>query len=147
MSSEFCDGTHETTPAWLQRLANGRNRVRVFPDPRTGVIQIEWRENRHRITRSLRHRDWNRAKMQADEVASAKRKFASDLMDQTLKVLCELGGWKTAQAVLRCYQRADHARLRKALESTVPGLSPEQVSEHETANIALPFSVNGFVSI
>ena len=23
----------------------GRNRVRVFPDPKTGLFQIEWREN------------------------------------------------------------------------------------------------------
>ena len=23
----------------------GRNRVRVFPDPKTGLLQIEWREN------------------------------------------------------------------------------------------------------
>ena len=22
----------------------GRNRVRVFPDPKTGILQIEWRE-------------------------------------------------------------------------------------------------------
>ena len=43
-------------------------------------------------------------------------KFASDLMDQPLKVLCELGGWKNAQTVLNCYQRADQGRLRKALE-------------------------------
>ena len=28
---------------------------------------------------------------------SLRRKFASDLMDQPLKVLCELGGWKTAK--------------------------------------------------
>jgi len=35
----------------------------------------------------------------------------------SLKVLCELGGWKTAQTVLRCYQRADEAQLRKALGS------------------------------
>ena len=47
---------------------------------------------------------------------SLRRKFASDLMDQPLKVLCELGGWKTAQTVLQCYQRADEDRLRKALE-------------------------------
>ncbi|MCY4648192.1 MAG: site-specific integrase [Gammaproteobacteria bacterium] len=47
---------------------------------------------------------------------SLRRKFASDLMNQPLKVLCELGGWKTAQTVLRCYQRADENRLRKALE-------------------------------
>ena len=30
---------------------------------------------------------------------SLRRKFASDLMDQPLKVLCELGGWKTAKTV------------------------------------------------
>ncbi len=47
---------------------------------------------------------------------SLRRKFASDLMDQPLKVLCELGGWKTATTVLQCYQRADEDRLRKALE-------------------------------
>ncbi len=47
---------------------------------------------------------------------SLRRKFASDLMNQPLKVLCELGGWKTAQTVLRCYQQADEDRLRKALD-------------------------------
>ena len=36
---------------------------------------------------------------------SLRRKFASDLMDQPLKVLCELGGWKTAKTILQCYQR------------------------------------------
>ena len=46
---------------------------------------------------------------------SLRRKFASDLMDQPLKVLCELGGWTTAQTVLQCYQRADQGKLRKAL--------------------------------
>ncbi len=48
----------------------GRNRVRVFPDPKTGMYQMEWRENGQRLTRSLRHRDWNRAKKQADEAAA-----------------------------------------------------------------------------
>ena len=48
---------------------------------------------------------------------SLRRKFASDLMDQPLKVLCELGGWKTAQTVLQCYQRPDEDRLREALEA------------------------------
>ncbi|MXX35346.1 MAG: site-specific integrase [Gemmatimonadetes bacterium] len=47
---------------------------------------------------------------------SLRRKFASDLMNQPLKVLCELGGWKTAQTVLQCYQRADEDQLRQALE-------------------------------
>ena len=48
----------------------GRNRVRVFPDPKTGILQIEWRENGRRRTRSLKHRDWSRAKQQADELAA-----------------------------------------------------------------------------
>ena len=66
---------------------------------------------------------WNRAAKLADLEPkpgrgwhSLRRKFASDLMDQPFKVLCELGGWKTAQTVLQCYQRADEDRLRKALE-------------------------------
>ncbi len=67
---------------------------------------------------------WNRAqKLAALEPKrgrgwhSLRRKFASDLMDQPLKVLCELGGWKTAKTVLQCYQRADEGQLRKALEA------------------------------
>ena len=48
----------------------GRNRVRVFPDPKTGLFQIEWRENGRRLARSLKHRDWARAKRQADEAAA-----------------------------------------------------------------------------
>ena len=48
----------------------GRNRVRVFPDPKTGIFQIEWRENGSRLTRSLKHRDWMRAKKEADEFAA-----------------------------------------------------------------------------
>ncbi|GEM_PF-973198 len=34
----------------------GRNRVRVFPDPKTGLLQIEWRENGRRLSRSLKQR-------------------------------------------------------------------------------------------
>ena len=48
----------------------GRNRVRVFPDPRTGIMQVQWLEDGRRLTRSLRHRDWDRAKRQADEIAA-----------------------------------------------------------------------------
>ena len=50
-------------------------------------------------------------------------KFASDLMDLPLKVLCELGGWKTAETVLQCYQRPDEDRLRKAIEEYRGGRS------------------------
>ena len=43
----------------------GRNRVRVFPDPKTGLYQIEWREDGRRLSRSLGHRDWSRANLLA----------------------------------------------------------------------------------
>ncbi len=52
----------------------GRNRVRVFRDPKTGLFQVESRENGRRLTRSLGHRAWTRAKKQADEFAAG---FAS----------------------------------------------------------------------
>ena len=48
----------------------GRNRVRVFPDPRTGIMQVEWREHGRKLRRSLKHRDWAQAKRQADEIAA-----------------------------------------------------------------------------
>jgi len=48
----------------------GRNRVRVFPDSKTGLYQMEWRENGCRRSRLLGHRDWPHAKRQADQFAA-----------------------------------------------------------------------------
>ncbi len=48
----------------------GRNRVRAFADPKTGLYQLEWREDGRRRTRSLGHRDWVKARKQADEAAA-----------------------------------------------------------------------------
>ena len=74
------------------------------------------------VSRWLLHDWWERAEKLAGLEPergrgwhSLRRKFASDLMDQPLKALCELGGWKDAQTVLRCYQRADEGQLRQAL--------------------------------
>ena len=47
---------------------------------------------------------------------SLRRKFASDLMHQPLKVLSELGGWKNPQTILICYQHPDQDQLREALK-------------------------------
>lgn len=47
----------------------GRNRVRIFRTLKTGKIQMEWREDGRRVTRSLKHDDWGAAKRQADEFA------------------------------------------------------------------------------
>jgi integrase len=48
---------------------------------------------------------------------SLRRKFATDLMHVPLKVLCELGGWKTHETVLACYQRPNEDDMRRALEA------------------------------
>ena len=61
-------------------------------------------------------------------------KFASDLMDQPLKVLCELGGWKTAHTVLQCYQRPDEDRLREALEARRRAAAPAKWRESNSWN-------------
>lgn len=48
----------------------GRNRVRLFSDARTGVLRWEWRENGRRCSLRLEHRDWDKAKLQADRFAA-----------------------------------------------------------------------------
>ena len=47
-----------------------------IPDPKTGLFQIEWRENGRRLTKSLKHRDWARAKRQAER----RRKPAGEVV-------------------------------------------------------------------
>jgi integrase len=62
---------------------------------------------------------------------SLRRKFASDLKDLPLRVLCDLGGWKDFETVLKCYQQADESELREALAArkrvlSVPNSGNEQ---------------------
>jgi len=46
---------------------------------------------------------------------SLRRKFATELKDEPLKDLCQLGGWKNPQTVLKCYRTADEESMREAL--------------------------------
>jgi len=46
-----------------------------------------------------------------------RRKFGEELKGVPLKDLCALGGWSDPQTVLRCYQRADEATMRGALDA------------------------------
>ena len=46
---------------------------------------------------------------------SLRRAFATALKHAPLKDLCELGGWKNAQTILKSYQQADHATMRQVL--------------------------------
>ena len=96
-----------------RRMSNGTADSPVLPAPR---------DPSRCLSHMSAHRMWNRAKTLAGLEPkhrrcwhSLRRKFSSGLMDQPLKVLCELGGWKNARTVLQCYQRTDEGQLRKAL--------------------------------
>ena len=116
-----CEHTTPLTDAAIAALeeAQERNPARgnapVLPstqDPsicvRRWMLDDRWRKaERLAGLEPKRGRGWH----------SLRRKFASDLMDLPLKVLCQLGGWKDAQTVLRCYQQPDEVQLRKALDS------------------------------
>ena len=98
----------------------GRNRVRVFPDLKTGLFQIEWRENGRRLTRSLKHRDWRRAKRQADEFAAG---FAGPEMNGkaepeplTLGTLLDIYGEEVTPAKAETSQRSDRAATKMFLQ-------------------------------
>jgi len=101
--------------AEAQRMSRGAGHSPVLPSARDAM---------RCISRVCSHNWWRKAQTLAGLEPkpgrgwhSLRRKFATDLMDLPLKVLCELGGWKNPQTVLRCYQQADEGQLRKALES------------------------------
>lgn len=48
---------------------------------------------------------------------SLRRKFASELKHVPLPDLCKMGGWKSHQTILTCYQQPDEETMRRALES------------------------------
>ena len=116
----------------------GRNRIRVFPDSRTGVIQIQWRENGRRCTRSLGHRDWNRAKMQADEVAAAgpirprrRRKAGAEPKPLTLKRLFDIYGEEVTSTKAEATQRRDAVCMRMFLGFFGGQRSPATLSQRD----------------
>jgi hypothetical protein len=46
---------------------------------------------------------------------SLRRNFATELNAEPPKVVCQLGGWKDYQTVIKCYQTADEQSMREAL--------------------------------
>jgi integrase len=74
------------------------------------------------LSRHLLRDWWQRAQAQAKLPAepgrgwhSLRRQFATEMKHAPLRDLCELGGWKSPQTVLTCYQRADSASMQQAL--------------------------------
>ena len=115
----------------------GRNRVRVFPDPKTGLFQIEWRENGRRLTRSLGHRDWVKAKRQADEFAAG---FASPILNGkaeaepeplTLVTLFEIYGEEVTPTKRGRSQYHDRAAMRMFLSFLGPNRDPTTLSQRD----------------
>ncbi len=99
----------------------GRNRVRVFPDPRTGIMQVEWREEARKLRRSLRHRDWARAKKQADEIAAGLAEpVATDVAEAepellTLKTLFDIYGEEVTPTKAKGSRKYDRATMKMFL--------------------------------
>ena len=115
----------------------GRNRVRVFPDPKTGMFQIEWRENGRRLTRSLKHRDWMRAKRQADEVAAGfavhepNGKAESEPEPLTLGRLLDIYREEVTPTKAETSQRSDRAAARMFLQFFGGDRRPETLSQRD----------------
>ena len=115
----------------------GRNRVRVFPDPKTGMYQIEWRENGRRLTRSLKHRDWRRAKRQADEFAAGfakpepNGKKDTEPEPLTLGTLFDIYREEVTPTKAESSQRSDRAATRMFLQFFGRDRKPSTLSQRD----------------
>ncbi len=115
----------------------GRNRVRVFPDPKTGLIQIEWREDGRRLSRSLGHRDWARAKRQTDEVAAGRaepelqHRAGAEPESLTLKTLFDIYGDEVTPTKGERSQRYDGAAMKMFLKFFGKDRDPATLSKRD----------------
>ncbi len=115
----------------------GRNRVRVFPDPKTGLFQIQWREGGRKLSRSLKHRDWARAKKQADEVAAGyvgpEIEDGADAAPEplTLDTLFDIYGNEVTPTKARQSQRYDGATMEMFLGVFGPDRDPATLSKRD----------------
>ena len=115
----------------------GRNRVRVFPDPKTGLFQIEWRDNGRRLTRSLKHRDWRRAKRQADEFAAGylgpelHRKADAEPEPLTLETLFDIYGEEVTPTKRGQSRLHDRAAMRMFLGCFGRDRKPATLSQRD----------------
>ena len=115
----------------------GRNRVRVFPDPKTGLLQIEWRENGRRLSRSLKHRDWAHAKRQADEFAAGftgpelNGRKEAEPEPLTLERLFEIYGEEVTPTKAKRTREHDRVAMRMFLDFLGPRRRPETLSQRD----------------
>ena len=120
-----------TAIEWLQHARRERRRLGdgwVFPTPGRPT---------NAMTRHRARAWWDRL----EELAgiepepgrgwhSLRRKFATELKHTPLRDLAHLGGWKSAQTILKCYQRPDSITLRAALANrgslSAAGMAPKE---------------------
>lgn len=100
----------------------------VFPSPEDASRPV----SRHRVRFW-----WNRLETLAGLSPESgrgwhtfRRKFATELKHVPLTDLAFLGGWQSAQTILKCYQQPDDVTLRSAIRTrgtlTVSGLEPAE---------------------
>ncbi len=98
---------------------------------------MEWRENGRRLTRSLGHREWVRAKKQADEFAAGfvgpdlNGKAEAEPEPLTLRTLLEMYGEEVTPTKAESSQRSDRAATRRFLQFFGPGRSPATLSQRD----------------
>ena len=115
----------------------GRNCVRLFPDPKTGLIQIEWRDDRRRLSRSLGHRDWDRAKRQADEVAAGhtpseqQDKAQAEPTPLNLKTHFDIYGDEVTPTKAPDSRKYDRATMKMFLEFFGETRRPDTLSQRD----------------
>ena len=111
--------TTPLTPEAVTELRRARQREPAIGDtwllraPRNPALPVE---------RFLVREWWNRleaasgiARIPGRGWHALRRKFASELKHTPARDLCELGGWKSLQTIVKCYQRADETTMRQAL--------------------------------
>ncbi len=109
----------------------------MFPDPKTGLYQIEWRENGRRLARSLKHRDWSRAKRQADEAAAGLAMYEPNGKAEpepeplTLERLFEIYGEEVTPTKAKRTQERDRVAMRMFLGFLGPNRRPETLSQRD----------------
>jgi integrase len=110
---------HETilTDAAVEALKEARRRPVVSP-----LVLPSPTDASRPVSRHLLRDWWGRGEVMAalpHEPGrgwhSLRRQFATELKHVPLKDLCALGGWKSAQTILACYQQPDPVTMRQAL--------------------------------
>lgn len=139
------EGNHHVTPLTptaLEVLGCARDRAHALGDAPVFSEERAWAgkpADRQR-TRKRSTKWWARAEKLSELPHvrgmgwhSLRRKFATELKHIPLTDLCELGGWKTAQTILMCYQQPMRRGLlnRRCVEeapTTPPADSPSRSS-------------------